>query len=127
MTPITVVIADDDPVVREGLEAILEAQTDIAVIGEARDGREAIALVERLQPDVVLTDVSMPELDGIAATRQIKSRLPHVAVIFLTVYGHHLVEALAAGGCRYLLKDCPIEELLSAIRGCRQQTRTAPS
>lgn len=117
LRPITVLIADDDPVVREGLAAILEGQADLAVVGEARDGEEALEMAQRLHPAVVLTDVWMPRLDGIEATRRIKHLLPEVAVIFLTIYSHHLTEALAAGGCRYLLKGCRVEELLSAIRG----------
>ncbi len=118
MKPITVLVVDDDPVVREGIVAILEGQNDIEVVGEAGDGQEAVELAQLLQPAVMLTDVSMPRLDGIEATRQVKHLTPEVAVIFLTVYGHHLMEALNAGGSRYLLKDCAVPELLSAIRDC---------
>lgn len=118
MDSITVLVADDDPVVREGLVAILEGQLDIEVVGEAHDGQQAVELVQQLHPQVVLTDVGMPRLDGIEATRQIKHLAPDIQVIFLTVYSHHLMDALAAGGSRYLLKDCPVDELLGAIRGC---------
>src|SRR5687767_10876877 len=118
LQPITVLIADDDPVVREGLAAILEGQPDLVVVGEACNGEQALEMAQRLHPRVILTDVWMPRLDGIEATRSIKRALPDVAVIFLSVYGARLMEALAAGGSRYLLKDCRVEELLSAIRGC---------
>lgn len=118
MTTITVLVADDDPIIRESLTAILDGQADMEVVGEAADGAEAVALAARLHPAVVLTDIGMPRLDGIEAARQIKQRLPGTAVIFLTVYSTHLMEALAAGASRYLLKDCPLDELLSAIRGC---------
>jgi DNA-binding NarL/FixJ family response regulator len=121
--PITVLVADDDPVVREGLVAILEGQDDIEVVGEARDGQQTVELVQRLQPVVVLTDIAMPRLDGIEATRQIKRLLPQVAVIFFTVYGNQVMEALTAGGSRYLLKDCPVTELLTAIRSCGRAER----
>ncbi len=124
MKPITVLVVDDDPVVREGIVAILEGQSDIEVVGEAGDGQEAVELAQLLQPAVMLTDVGMPRLDGIEATRQVKQRAPAVAVIFLTVYGHHLMEALNAGGSRYLLKDCGVPELLSAIRDCAPGQRS---
>jgi DNA-binding NarL/FixJ family response regulator len=121
----TILVADDDPVVREGLVAILDDQDDIEVVGEAADGQAAIELVRQLRPRVVLMDVRMPRLDGIEATRQIKRFLPGVAIIFLTVYGHHLMDALAAGGSRYMLKDCPIDELLTAIRSCAVEVSTS--
>jgi DNA-binding NarL/FixJ family response regulator len=118
VTAITVLVADDDPIIRESLTAILEGQADIEVVGEASDGVEAVALAAQHHPAVVLTDIGMPRLDGIEATRQIKQRLPDTAVICLTVYSTHLMEALAAGASRYLLKDCPLDELLGAIRSC---------
>jgi len=118
VVPITVLVADDDPIIRESLAAILEGQVDMEVVGEAADGQQAVEMVERLRPVVVLTDIGMPRLDGIEATRQIKQLIPETAVIFLTVYSNHLMDALTAGASRYLLKDCPIDELLSAIRGC---------
>ena len=118
MSAITVLVADDDPVIRESLAAILEGQPDMEVVGEAADGQQAVELVGQLHPAVVLTDIGMPRVDGIEATRRIKRLLPDTAVIFLTVYSTHLMDALAAGGSRYLLKDCPVDELLGAIRSC---------
>lgn len=118
MRPITVLVADDDPIVRDGLTALLEGQPDLDVVGEAADGQEAVDLAVQLRPQIVLTDIGMPRLDGIEATRQIKRLAPATSVIFFTVYGTHLTDALAAGGSRYLLKDCPVDELLGAIRGC---------
>jgi DNA-binding NarL/FixJ family response regulator len=115
---IRVLVVDDDPMVREGLVAILESQADIDVVGEAQAAEAALELVVRLQPDVVLADVSLPDLDGIAATRQMKHLQPGVAVICLAVYGHQVLEALTAGASRYLRKDCPVDELLGAIRAC---------
>lgn len=125
VVPITVLVADDDPIIRESLAAILEGQVDMEVVGEAADGQQAVEMVERLRPVVVLTDIGMPRLDGIEATRQIKQLIPETAVIFLTVYSNHLMDALTAGASRYLLKDCPIDELLSAIRGCANGTTRA--
>lgn len=118
MNAITVLVADDDPIIRDSLTAILEGQSDMEVVGEAADGQQAVELALQLRPNVVLTDIGMPRLDGIEATRRIKQQSPATAVIFLTVYGTHLMAALEAGGSRYLLKDCPIDELLGAIRGC---------
>jgi DNA-binding NarL/FixJ family response regulator len=126
LLPITVLVADDDPMIREGLIAILEGQDDMEVVGEARDGEEAVALTEQLRPQVVLTDIGMPRLSGIDATRHIKTRMPEVAVIFLTVYTNQLMEALQAGGSRYLLKDCRPDELVSAIRGCAPTVPPSP-
>jgi DNA-binding NarL/FixJ family response regulator len=127
MSAITVLVADDDPIIRESLAAILEGQPDMEVVGEAADGQQAVELVGRLHPAVVLTDIGMPRVDGIEATRQIKRLAPSTAVIFLTVYSTHLMDALAAGGSRYLLKDCPVDELLGAIRSCADGCATAPA
>jgi DNA-binding NarL/FixJ family response regulator len=118
LNAITVLVADDDPIIRESLAAILEGQADMEVVGEAADGQQAVELASNLRPTVVLTDIGMPRLDGIEATRLIKRAIPETAVIFLTVYSTHLMEALAAGASRYLLKDCPVDELLTAIRSC---------
>ncbi len=116
MKPVTVLVVDDDPTVRDGLVALLETQPDLLPIGEAADGLEAIQKTRSLHPDVVLMDVGMPGLDGVEATRRIKQQSPRTQVIILTVYGTHLSEALSAGAGRYLLKDCPPQDLMQAIR-----------
>ena len=118
---IRVLIVDDSPDIRDGLRSILQASSDIEVMGEAADGSEAIAEVERLRPQVVLMDVRMEGVGGIEATRRIKERSPHVKVIILTVHSGYLEEALAAGADAYLLKDCGRHELLQAIRGLVRQ------
>lgn len=115
--PITVLVADDDPAIRDGLVALLETQPDLLPVGEAADGMEAVRKTRELHPDVVLMDVGMPGLDGVEATRQIKREIPATRVIMLTVYATHVSEALAAGASRYLLKDSSPKVLMQAIRG----------
>ena len=116
MKKISVLIVDDSLAVREGLRSILRAYSDIEVIGEATDGLAAISKAEQLQPDVILMDAQMPEMDGVEATRQVKERLPAVKVLFLTVHAGYMEDALAAGADAYLLKDSGRRELLQAIR-----------
>lgn len=124
---VRVVIADDQSQTRQGLQALLTAAglerpdvlngawPEIEVVGGAADGWEAVQLVERYQPDVVLMDVRMPGLDGLGATRLIKARWPQVKVIVLTMYADCRAEALAAGADGVLLKGCPSEALLAAV------------
>jgi NarL family two-component system response regulator LiaR len=116
--PIRVLLVDDHGVVRKGLSIYLQNRTDMGVVGEARDGREALALCERLQPDVVLMDLVMPELGGVAATRAIHQRWPHVHIIALTSFqDKELVQdALQAGAIGYLLKNVSGDDLAEAIR-----------
>ena len=116
MDKITVLIADDGPSIRDGLQSILRAYPDIKVVGEATNGVEAIARAEQLQPGVILMDAQMPELDGIAATRQIKERWPNIKILLLTVHVEYIEAALAAGADGYLLKDSGGQELLQAIK-----------
>jgi DNA-binding NarL/FixJ family response regulator len=117
---IRVVVADDQPLVRSGLRMILDAQPDIEVVGEAGDGHEAVAVARLERPDVVLMDVRMPGLDGIAATRQLAG--PDVndpmAVLVLTTFDldEHVYDALRAGARGFLLKDATREELANAVR-----------
>lgn len=120
--PITVLVADDDPIIRDGLVAILETQSDLLPVGEAVDGADAVQKARELQPDLVLMDIGMPGLDGVEATRQIRQQLPGTHVIILTVYPTHVSEALSAGASRYLLKDTSPRDLMLAIRGVANST-----
>ena len=112
---IRVLIADDHLSSRDGLKALLATRSEIDIVGEAADGREAVELVEQCRPDVVLMDVRMPMMDGLTATRMIKARWPEVKVIVLTMYPSHQAEALAAGADVFLVKGCAAEDLLQAI------------
>ncbi len=117
---ITVFIADDQAMVRQGFGALLSAQPDISVVGDAPDGRIAVSEVKRLRPDVVLMDVRMPELDGLGAARQILSASfdPPVRVLMLTTFDidEYVYEALGIGASGFMLKDAPAEELVRAVR-----------
>lgn len=118
MSPIRVLLADDQDLFREGLHTLLSVQPEIDVVDEARNGEQAVALAVRLQPDVVLMDVQMPLLDGVAATRQLKRKAPNCHVIMLTTFDddEYVFEGLRAGALGYLLKDTSSENLLNAIR-----------
>ena len=113
---IKVLLVDDHNVVREGLRRILEADSGIEVIGEARSGEEAVAKAVSLSPDVVIMDLKMPGMDGIAATREITHRLPDVNVLVLTLYAEDFVkQAVEAGVSGYLLKDSDSEQITRAV------------
>jgi DNA-binding NarL/FixJ family response regulator len=114
---ITVVLADDQGMVRAGLRSLLEADPEISVVGEAADGLEAIEEVRRREPDVVLMDIRMPELDGLSATRTLIAERPGLRVLALTTFDldEYVFEALRAGASGFLLKDAPAEELTNAI------------
>jgi DNA-binding NarL/FixJ family response regulator len=120
--PIRVMIVDDHAVVREGIRTYLELEDRIVLVGEAANGREAAEKVRALKPDVVLMDLLMPEMDGIAATRAIKQQAPDVKVIVLTSFtdDEHIMPAIEAGATGYLLKDVSAEELVKAIQGAYQ-------
>jgi DNA-binding NarL/FixJ family response regulator len=124
--PIRVLIADDRPSSRRGLRALLGVRSQIEIVGEAADGRQAVQMVEELQPDVVLMDVSMPVLDGLEATQRIKCRWPEVRVVVLTMYAAPRSDALAAGADNFLVKGCQTEDLLRAISGDMSQTTSGP-
>lgn len=116
--PIKVLLVDDHAVVRSGLGAVLSASDDMKLVGEASDGEEAIRQCERLQPDVVLMDLLMPKMDGVAATKAIRERCPQARVIALTSFKEkeYVEGALKAGAMSYLLKNISADELLTAIR-----------
>ncbi|GAB4418559.1 MAG: response regulator transcription factor [Anaerolineales bacterium] len=114
-----IIICDDQAVVRDGLEMLLNLEKDIQVIGTAQDGAEAVELVSKYQPDLVLMDLKMPGMNGIEATRQIRAKFPHVKVLVLTTYDDDewVFDAIRAGASGYLLKDTPREKVVEAIRG----------
>jgi DNA-binding NarL/FixJ family response regulator len=115
---ITVFVADDHAVVRDGLRFLLEAQDDLKVVGDAADGRSAVQLVERLQPNVAIIDVAMPGLNGIEATRQICESCPDVKTVILSMHStsEHVFRAMQAGARGYLLKESAGVEVVSAVR-----------
>ena len=116
---IRVVLADDHSVVRAGLRAVLGATPDITVVGEASNGREAVDVVKRLDPDVVVMDLSMPEMDGVAATKEILASGARTRVLILSMHAEddYLVPAIEAGASGYLVKTNADRELVNAIRG----------
>jgi DNA-binding NarL/FixJ family response regulator len=116
--PIKIILADDHQIVRQGLRILLEAEPDMEIIAEADNGRKVLKLVQELLPDVIIMDLSMPELNGIEATRQILSEAPAVKVIALSMHSDSLfvLNTLKSGASGYLLKDCALEELVKAIR-----------
>jgi len=125
---IRVLIADDHPVVRDGLRSILETAPDLTLVGEARDGLEAVRLASELSPDVVLMDLRMPAMGGIEAIEQIKARDPQVSIVILTTYDddEFIVRGLRAGARGYLLKDTGREALFNAIRNAHAGALALP-
>ena len=113
--PVRVLIVDNLSRSRDGLRTLLETWLEVEVVGEAVDGLEAIFMVEKGQPDVVLMDAKMPVLDGLEATRLMKHRWPEVRVIMFTIYANHRINALAAGADAFLVKGCSTDTLLKAI------------
>jgi DNA-binding NarL/FixJ family response regulator len=114
----SVLLVDDHRLVRAGLAALLAGTEDITVVGEAADGRQAVEMAARLRPDVVLMDLSMPVLDGVAATRLILEDSPSTHVVVLTSFAdhHRVTDAVAAGAVGYLLKDCDPRDVVTAVR-----------
>lgn len=115
---IRLLLVDDQALIRRGLTALLTTDPELRVVGEAENGQQAVALAAELQPDVVLMDVRMPIMDGVAGTRQIRQQFPTVKVLILTTFDHqqYVAQALQAGASGYLLKDTPFEELTQTIR-----------
>ena len=116
--PIRILVADDHPIVRDGLLAILSTQPDFEIVGEASNGADLIRLVNSLTPDIVMTDLEMPGIDGVEAIRQIRNRFPATQIIVLTVFdsGDRIISSLQAGAQGYLLKGAPRSEIFTAIR-----------
>jgi DNA-binding NarL/FixJ family response regulator len=118
MSKVRVLIAEDHQTVREGLKLLLNAQDDIEVVGEAGDGRSAIEQAKKLQPDIVLMDVSMPQLNGLKATKELSASCPGIKVLTLTRHKDdgYLQQLLRAGAAGYVLKQSPSAELIHAVR-----------
>jgi len=118
MSKVRIVLADDHTVMRNGLRLLLERQPNLQVIGEASDGRQAVALSESANPDVVIMDIAMPNLNGIEAARQIVNRNPKTAIAILSMHSDesYVIRALKAGARAYLLKDSAEADLLAAVR-----------
>jgi two-component system, NarL family, response regulator NreC len=116
--PTTVALADDHAVVRAGLRALLSAEPDLRVVGEAADGLQAVQVAERLRPRVLVVDVMMPGLNGLEVTRQVHQRVPQTRVIVLSMHAHepYVLEALRRGAAGYVLKDASADELVHAVR-----------
>jgi len=130
MGKIKVLIADDHTILRQGIKALLDNQAEIEVIGEAKDGREALTLIERLLPDVVLMDIAMPGLNGLEATRRIKKKFPEIKVLVLTMYTNeeYVFQILNAGANGYLVKETAFQDLISAIKAVyRDEAFMSPS
>ena len=121
MEKIRIVIADDHAVVRQGTRALLEAEPDMQVVGEAADGEQAVKLIEELKPDVAILDISMPKMSGIEVTRQVKPESPSTAILILTAYDNdeYVFALLEAGAAGYLLKDVGGNEIVDAVRSVR--------
>jgi len=122
MAPIRILLADDHTVVRDGLRALVEKQPDMAVIGEAADGRDTIRLAEEQSPDVVIMDIAMPNMNGIEATRRIVASQPRTAVLILSMHQDesYVLRSLKAGAKGYLLKDSVRSDVIEAIRAVVQ-------
>jgi DNA-binding NarL/FixJ family response regulator len=122
MTMISLLLVDDEMLIRRGLKALLSVEPDLQVVGEAENGKQAIQAVERLQPDLVLMDIRMPIMDGVAATQAISDHFPHTKVLVLTTFAEdeYIVQALRYGAVGFLLKGTPSEDLVQAIHAAHR-------
>ena len=122
MSRVRLLLADDHRMFRQGLRELIERKTDFEVVGEARTGREVLEQIETLRPEIILLDIQMPELDGIAVARQLATSHPAIKIIMLTMYrqDQHLLDAIKAGVKGYLLKDADAEELLTVLQRVAQ-------
>ncbi len=122
MGTIRILLADDHNIMRDGLRLLLERQADFEIVGEASDGRQAIALAQELQPDIAIMDIAMPDLNGIEATRRIMESRPRTGVIILSMHydESYVIRSLKAGARGYLLKDSVRADLIAAIRAVMQ-------
>jgi len=122
MKPIRILLADDHPVLRDGLRALLEREADMSIVAEAADGRETVRLAEEQSPDVVIMDLAMPIMNGIEATRRIVAKSPHTAVVILSMHQDesYVLGSLNAGAKGYLLKDSMRREVIEAVRAVSQ-------
>ena len=118
MEKIRILLADDHPILREGLRAVLETQPDFEAIAEAANGHQAMRLALALQPDILLLDLEMPQLDGVETIRSLRQQQPHSRIIVFTAFDNdeRIIHAVQAGANGYLLKEAPRDELFSAIR-----------
>jgi DNA-binding NarL/FixJ family response regulator len=122
-SPIRIILADDHEIFRDGFAGLLKKQDEIILIGEAADGKELVQLAEKLQPDVILTDIKMPIMDGIEATRIIAGRFPHIYVIALSMFNDDnlVIDMMEAGAKGYLLKNAHKTEIIEAIKTVHKQ------
>jgi two-component system response regulator NreC len=130
MNMIKVVVVDDHTILRQGIKALLDNQEGIEVVGEAKDGREALKIIEETLPDVILMDIAMPGLNGLEATRRIKKKFPKTKVLVLTMYTNeeYIFQILNAGANGYLVKETAFQDLISAIKAVyRDEAFMSPS
>lgn len=130
MKPITIILAEDHVIVREGLLALLRRETDILIVGQASDGRRAVSLVAELQPDVIVLDIAMPLLNGIEATRQIRQNTPGTKILILSAHGDdaYVTQVIGLGASGYLIKQSSADVLAEAIRAVHKgKTFFSPS
>ncbi len=128
MGKIRILIADDQPLMRDGLKSILETEGDMKVAATASNGLEAVEMAEILQPDVILMDIRMPEMNGVESVRIIRGKCPDSKIIMLTTFNdeEYIIEALASGASGYMLKDTEIDKLTEAIRDARNGKMIMP-
>lgn len=119
---IRILLVDDQSIIREGLASLLETQSDLEIVGEAENGKIAVERSLKLQPDVILMDIRMPVMDGVAAIRQLRKQAPEIKILVLTTFDddEYVTQAIASGAKGYLLKDTPSAELAQAIRAVNQ-------